>query len=955
MYTQSEQTGFADVLSAEREQIARRRACLKLQDAVPEAPPLSPSRCIGLALSGGGIRSATFSLGVLQALARKRLLQRFDYLSTVSGGSYIGCYFGSLFLPETLRQHQNRKPEKREFEAACESAYAAIVEASAGADATEKTAAAADSKGHWSGAASITWLRENGRYLTPGGAGDLLFAIAMQIRNWFAVQYVVGIAMLFSLLSFATARAWMTAHWQVWRVVERGFLPGPGDMIYWSPGWALVGAVALIFVVPPGLAYWFVHTREKRDALSWVPLWHEIAALFGVLLTLCWAYAVIEVRGIAGSLGEFAQLPFAFWMAAGYVVVSIISIACFLAGWCLEKRSLTEQGLQSPSARYRAELASLRTRFTQWLRWTFQLLLIAAGLATLGTIGQTLYAYLYPQQGSLTAHLLHLLAAIAALSASVVAAARQVFKLTGSKKSEKYPMIPVDLIAGVAAVVLLLLTGTVWSTLVQSALWTGGPPPALPHEIGGAAAGPYAQWGRINEIIVSAWGIPGTSWSVLISPSGGQTVLAFEPVVLSLGWITLTWVAVGFLFVTTGWFLNFLNMSSLHQLYAARLTRAYLGATNRERFGSKPLPVTAPVASDAIGPEEYYHEDLIAPVHLLNVTINRTRPMNTELVQRHRRGVPMSLGPRHTLVNGIVLRREASAASTLTLNSSASFFGTQHKPGEQLHTEDLSLGDWCAISGAAFSTGLGIRTSLGLSLLAGLANVRLGYWWNARAHLPESSWKRVFAAYRYLWGELMADFKGTELPYWFLTDGGHFENTAAYELIRRRVGIIVMCDNGCDPEYGFEDLGNLARKIRMDFGAQMCELSAEQLRQIMPTGPSGSGQSAAADLFSTADGFASKRGRKGKCALLFKITYTGSPDHSLLIVLKPNMIADVPVDVEQYAWANSAFPNQTTLDQFFDDAQWESYRMLGDCIATRVIDDDALRFAGWHAKVATLN
>ncbi|HTP85275.1 MAG TPA: patatin-like phospholipase family protein, partial [Alphaproteobacteria bacterium] len=39
-----------------------------------------------LCLSGGGIRSATFSLGVLQGLAQKGLLEKFHYLSTVSGG-----------------------------------------------------------------------------------------------------------------------------------------------------------------------------------------------------------------------------------------------------------------------------------------------------------------------------------------------------------------------------------------------------------------------------------------------------------------------------------------------------------------------------------------------------------------------------------------------------------------------------------------------------------------------------------------------------------------------------------------------------------------------------------------------------------------------------------------------------------------------------------------------------
>ena len=48
-----------------------------------------------LCLSGGGIRSASFALGVLQALARHGLLFRFDYLSTVSGGGYIGSWLSA--------------------------------------------------------------------------------------------------------------------------------------------------------------------------------------------------------------------------------------------------------------------------------------------------------------------------------------------------------------------------------------------------------------------------------------------------------------------------------------------------------------------------------------------------------------------------------------------------------------------------------------------------------------------------------------------------------------------------------------------------------------------------------------------------------------------------------------------------------------------------------------------
>jgi len=71
-----------------------------LPDAGNRTEPLSTDLLkergrVGLAFSGGGIRSATFSLGVLQALARLRLLTSFHYLSTVSGGGYIGSWLSA--------------------------------------------------------------------------------------------------------------------------------------------------------------------------------------------------------------------------------------------------------------------------------------------------------------------------------------------------------------------------------------------------------------------------------------------------------------------------------------------------------------------------------------------------------------------------------------------------------------------------------------------------------------------------------------------------------------------------------------------------------------------------------------------------------------------------------------------------------------------------------------------
>ena len=57
-----------------------------------------------------------------------------------------------------------------------------------------------------------------------------------------------------------------------------------------------------------------------------------------------------------------------------------------------------------------------------------------------------------------------------------------------------------------------------------------------------------------------------------------------------------------------------------------------------------------------------------------------------------------------------------------------------------------------------------------------------------------------------------------------------------------------------------------------------------------------------------------------------------------LIVLKPRLIAGAPPDVTEYHQRHAAFPQESTIDQFFDEAQWESYRKLGLEIGTLVFD-----------------
>ena len=68
---------------------------LRVIRATHRDDPPAERELVGLALSGGGIRSATFGLGVLQALKQVDLLGRIHYLSTVSGGGYIGAWYSA--------------------------------------------------------------------------------------------------------------------------------------------------------------------------------------------------------------------------------------------------------------------------------------------------------------------------------------------------------------------------------------------------------------------------------------------------------------------------------------------------------------------------------------------------------------------------------------------------------------------------------------------------------------------------------------------------------------------------------------------------------------------------------------------------------------------------------------------------------------------------------------------
>jgi hypothetical protein len=221
------------------------------------------------------------------------------------------------------------------------------------------------------------------------------------------------------------------------------------------------------------------------------------------------------------------------------------------------------------------------------------------------------------------------------------------------------------------------------------------------------------------------------------------------------------------------------------------------------------------------------------------------------------------------------------------------------------------LGTAVAISGAAVAPNMGYHSSPAVTALLTIFNVRLGGWFG---NPKRDKWKRSDpSGLRLLWRELTGDTRA-DRKYVYLSDGGHFDDLGVYELVRRHCRYIVACDGGADPEYGFGDLGGLIRKCRSDLGVPI-EIDVQPIRPRLGRGHS-----------------------KWHCAV-GRIRYDcidPAAEPGLLLYIKTSLTGDEPCDVLNYAIEHGPFPHQSTLNQFFEESQFESYRALGQHVGLEV-------------------
>lgn len=224
---------FALVLHEELDEIERSRALRGDKPRASARRLLAQDRAaeqglLGLSFSGGGIRSATFNLGVLQGLANAGWLPRVDYLSTVSGGGYIGAW-----LLAWIKRRGN-------IDSVQQSLRGAVAHCETSNDAFDNTDPSSEH------VHPIQFLREYSNYLTPHAgffSADTWTMIAIWLRNT-SLNLIVLALFLMGLLVAP-------------RVLGLVFIT------LQSPGFSVAAAGALILYASV-LAGWNLGTFDRR-------------------------------------------------------------------------------------------------------------------------------------------------------------------------------------------------------------------------------------------------------------------------------------------------------------------------------------------------------------------------------------------------------------------------------------------------------------------------------------------------------------------------------------------------------------------------------------------------------------------------------------------------------------------------------------------------------------------
>lgn len=322
-----------------------------------------------------------------------------------------------------------------------------------------------------------------------------------------------------------------------------------------------------------------------------------------------------------------------------------------------------------------------------------------------------------------------------------------------------------------------------------------------------------------------------------------------------------------------------INMTSPHRHYRRKLAEAYLIQPRSDR----PTEFSQDVA---LRLTELTSSK--APYHLINCALNVPSTKNARMQGR--------------LTDFFTFSRAYTGSPLL------GYFPT--RMWEALDP-DLNVGTAMAISGAAASPQMGTGTILRARFWLALLNVRLGYW----VRRPN---RKSLLGGRPGVGYLLREMAGRMdegSPLINLSDGGHIENLAIYELLRRRCKFIVAIDGEQDARMTFHGLTTLQRMAAIDLGVQI-EIDLDDLR-LNDLGLS--------------------RSHFSFCRIRYPQGERGSlDDFGYLLYLKLSLTGNEGEFLRRYRLDEPVFPHHSTADQFFSEAQFEAYRSLGEHVGNKL-------------------
>ena len=876
-----------DVYEAEWQTIQERRLA---SGAPTPSPGTAPRDLTGLALSGGGIRSATFNLGVLQALNRAGLLDRFDYLSTVSGGGYVGGWWSAWLARFAGRgTFPNDEGVETWRHQVCPGHEHEVV-----------PHAQPDPIHH---------VRLFSSYLTPRKgvlSPDLWRAATIVIRNlmltWAALLPFLAMGVVLAQAAFlwifgrpdtigarlsaalslpAAFLAWFVVLSGAWLLLLRGGSGGQWVITISATG-AIAAAISMRLPAGGGVAsevvvissiviatatLYVFRPRQTPFAEDKEVVRNRIAQLQSVALIAALASAIV---GLFVAFGA-DLMQYLFTSGRTTIVEDVVKYAALLT---TAASTLHTARSSSPAGGADSIPVKQRSTISRLLIGMAPSLTMIALM--LGLVWLTDWASRALDTAVWT---------IAFRDVSLVGA----LAMAGYALCEKrHPSTPLLLVGAMTTVLALGVTLTVRNQadavavalgvvcLVTIVWWGFVRRPASDRTRPGLDR-TLQLLGAASMLLVAVAAVP-----LMLSPNDG-------PVRLLLGIFALLFTTV----ILIGWTTD-PNRLSLHQFYKMRLVRAYLGASNPHRVANEAENITETLPDDDVLLSRISGgAGRIGPYHLINATLNLTTGSDLVIAQR-------------------------AAAPFLFSRHYCGSARTGFRRTDQYRAGTLTLGTAVAISGAAASPVMGSQTpSTATSMLMAFLNVRLGYWIPTPGGMDWEAPQARFWPF-YLLREFFSHLADTG-SHCYVTDGGHFENTGVYSLVERGCQTIVLTDCGADPDCVFDDLANLVRRSRIDFGAEI----------TFPTLAPFSRETLAADRRPYVRGEIRYR-RAHLNALRWNLVDGEQTPVGTLLVVKPTLTAMLETDVHRYSQQHQDFPQQTTADQWFDEAQFESYRRLGE-------------------------